>query len=133
MQQHEIDRLRSIAGRNIRFLRKYNKYTRKEMADKLGMSESSITYYEGGKNLPSIFVLKKIAYLFGVTLDTLLDEMSAEQLEMQAIHIPTTLRSLLNLRDPEIRLIISLREHRYIEAKHMFKEYIESLQNLMQD
>lgn len=45
----------------------------KEIADKIGVSPASYSLYERGEREPSIATLKNLAYLFNVTLDSLLE------------------------------------------------------------
>ena len=55
-------------------LRKENKLTQQEMADKVGMHITQVKRYEAGQAQPSIEVLKKIATAFHVTADWLIFE-----------------------------------------------------------
>lgn len=54
---------------NIRFLRKGNKLTQAELADRLLIKRSLVGAYEEGRALPKIAVLKQLASLFGLTID----------------------------------------------------------------
>ena len=56
---------------NIRPLRKSAGLTMKQFGALMGVSESTISLYETGKNEPDIKMLIKMAEYFGVTLDTL--------------------------------------------------------------
>ena len=47
--------------------------SQKELADNLGVAQSSINYWEKGQRDPSITVVKKIAEYFGVSLDYLME------------------------------------------------------------
>lgn len=44
-------------GRNIRFARVYRGLTQKKLAQMLYVDRSTISYYESGKILPTIFLL----------------------------------------------------------------------------
>lgn len=59
---------------NLRFLRKREKLTQQEMADKLGVSRSTIAMYENGSREPDFETLEAIADLFNVNMSTLLGE-----------------------------------------------------------
>lgn len=50
-------------------LRKKQKLTAKEVAEKLNFDNSTISCYERGKDEPSIDVLAKLAQMFHVSLD----------------------------------------------------------------
>ena len=48
-------------------LREKRKLSKKELAEKLGISAASVGYYESGERLPDISVACKIADFFNVT------------------------------------------------------------------
>ena len=47
--------------------------TQKDFADKLGVSQSSVNYWEKGQRIPSIEAAAKIADYFDITIESLLD------------------------------------------------------------
>lgn len=59
-------------GSNLAKLRRQEGYSRKELADKLSLSEQSIHYYETGTRETNFATLIKIADLFGVSIDKLI-------------------------------------------------------------
>ena len=59
-------------GRNIAELRKKSGFTQQALAEKLNMSNKSISKWEMGNGYPDITALVQIAELFGVTVDYLL-------------------------------------------------------------
>lgn len=61
--------LNEIISHNLIELRKKNKLTQMELAEKLNFSNKSISKWESGEAIPSVEVLLKIAELFGVKLD----------------------------------------------------------------
>lgn len=63
---------------NITALRKKQNKKRQEVADDLGISRSSLEYYEKNKRKPDIEVLTKIADYYGVSADYLLGRTNAE-------------------------------------------------------
>lgn len=60
-------------GEKLRTLRTGQKLSQRELADRLGVAKSVISYYESGDRYPSYDVLVKMAHLFHVTTDYLLD------------------------------------------------------------
>ena len=66
--------LKDIVAENLIFLRKQNKLTQLELAEKLNYSDKSVSKWEHGETLPDIEVLKKIADLYNVTLDYIVSE-----------------------------------------------------------
>ena len=66
----------------LRELRKQRGLTMKELGEKIGVSESTISLYETGRRSPSYEILLKIAEYFGVSVDYLLrgnEEKTASQ------------------------------------------------------
>ena len=57
----------------IRELREKYGYTQKKMSELLGIERSTYTYYETGKTEPSLRVLRKMAVVFHVSTDYLVD------------------------------------------------------------
>lgn len=58
----------------VRILRKERKMTQCQLAQLLGASQGSVAMWETGKALPSTKMLRKLAKVFGVTIDQLLNE-----------------------------------------------------------
>ena len=54
-------------------LRKSQHYSQAELAPFLGVSQSAVSQWELGKTLPDIATAQKLAILFGVTIEDLLD------------------------------------------------------------
>ena len=61
-----------LIGRKIKEFRTTNKYTQKELAEKVGVTKSTIAAYENDSRLPSYDVLIKMADIFRISLDSLL-------------------------------------------------------------
>lgn len=59
-------------GNRLKTLRKNQKMTQQQLAVRLGVAKSVISYYESGDRFPSYDVLTKIARTFHVTTDFLL-------------------------------------------------------------
>jgi transcriptional regulator len=60
-------------GNRIKELRKANKMTHKELAEKLGIATRTLQMWESGKNLSFIPKMSKLADLFGVSITDLFD------------------------------------------------------------
>lgn len=60
-------------GEKLRLLRTGYKITQQQLAERLGVAKSVVSYYESGDRFPSFDVLVKIARTFHVTTDYLLD------------------------------------------------------------
>ena len=63
--------VRQIIAENLIELRKLNKLTQLELAEKLNYSDKAISKWERGESLPDVEILCQIADLYGVTLDYL--------------------------------------------------------------
>lgn len=62
----------SLAGQNLKYLRKLRGWTQEELANKLGIKRSLVGAYEEERADPRIEVLEKLGEMFKLTLDDLL-------------------------------------------------------------
>ncbi len=60
-------------GEKLKMLRNGQKLTQQQLADRLGVAKSVVSYYESGERFPSYDVLIKIAWNFHTSTDYLLD------------------------------------------------------------
>lgn len=60
-------------GENIKYCRKINNISRKELAEKIGMSASGLANCENGNRLPSLDMLKKLSKALNITVDDLIE------------------------------------------------------------
>lgn len=60
-------------GQFIKNIRKENKLTQKELADKLGVTYQAVSKWENGKNVPDISIIKEMSKMFNVDIDEILD------------------------------------------------------------
>lgn len=58
-------------AKRIKQLRIDNNLTQKDIADKLGMTPTGVSYWESGTAIPNYETLKKLANLFNVSIDYL--------------------------------------------------------------
>jgi methanogenic corrinoid protein MtbC1 len=58
-------------GRNIKHLRSQEKYSQKELAELLGVSQTSVAHYEAGTRQPTIETLMALSQIFNETIDVL--------------------------------------------------------------
>ena len=54
---------------SLKRIRKQYKMTQEDVAKFLGISRSGYTYYETGKTVPSVEMLKKLATMYDTTID----------------------------------------------------------------
>lgn len=76
-----MENLKQVIASNLAFLRKKNKMTQLELAEKMNYSDKSISKWEHGDTLPDIEVLHKLAEFYGVTLDYLVNDQPHEEKE----------------------------------------------------
>ena len=60
-------------GKKLKNLRVSQNLTQQQLADRIGVAKSVVSYYESGDRYPSYDVLVKIARIFHTTTDYLLD------------------------------------------------------------
>lgn len=65
---------------NIRVLRKKNKLSQEQLAERVDVSRQTVAKWENGEALPDIYKCKILSETFQVTLDQLSNEMSEEEL-----------------------------------------------------
>ena len=80
---------------NITALRKKNNMTQAELAEQLNYSDKSISKWERGDGLPDVFVLVKIAEMFGVTVNDIVSIHSTEKIEQLPVKDTTHPRRVL--------------------------------------
>lgn len=67
-----MDEIKKTIAGNLIMLRKRARLTQLELAEKLNYSDKAVSKWERGESVPDISVLKRIAELFGVTVDYLI-------------------------------------------------------------
>lgn len=75
-----------LIGKRIKELRNKNKFTQTELAEKVGVTKSTIAAYENDSRLPSYEVLIKMAYVFNVTIDSLLSDRSESVIDISGLN-----------------------------------------------
>ncbi len=79
--------LRDVIAKNICDLRTEAKMTQLALADVLNYSDKAVSKWERGESVPDIFMLKRIADYFGVSVDYLLEADHSESIENKiALH-----------------------------------------------
>jgi transcriptional regulator with XRE-family HTH domain len=77
-------------AKNITRLRRAHGLTQAALAEKLDYSDKSVSKWERAEGLPDVICLKRIADLFGVTVDSLLrDEHGADEACSVAVEMPS--------------------------------------------
>ena len=74
----DSEKLKLQIGNNIAAFRKQCAMTQAELAEKLNYSDKAVSKWERGESVPDVMTLAQIAELFGVGLDVLVGNASAE-------------------------------------------------------
>lgn len=69
-----------VIAENIAFFRKKMNLSQTELADKLKYSNKNISKWEQGDTTPDIFTLRKLADIYGVSIDTLIKPMTDDNI-----------------------------------------------------
>lgn len=74
-----MSELKTVIANNIQFLRKKYPLTQAELAEKLNYSDKAVSKWERGESIPDIEILCRIAELFEVSIDYLVNEHTEEE------------------------------------------------------
>ncbi len=96
-------------GRNIKHLRKTKKYSQIELAEKLGVSQTSIAHYEKGTRQPTIETLIELSQLFNKPIDDLVGNSVIKVATKININKDNLVESLVNL-------LVSKNEDQFIKT-----------------
>ena len=72
-------------GSRLKELRKQNGLTQQQLADRIGVTKSVISFYELRERSPSPEVLAKLAYVFHVSTDWLLGIRQGKTLDVSGL------------------------------------------------
>ena len=86
--ENENERIKTAIAVNIADLRKKGGMTQQDLADALSYTDKAVSKWERAESIPDVVILKRIADLFGVTLDYLIMPHS----ESESLPLPPTHR-----------------------------------------
>ena len=89
-----MENLNIVIGKKLLYLRKKNKLTQAELAEKLNYSDKAISKWEKGESLPPVEVFYNISKLYGVSLDYIIRD---ETVDPQPIKNDAKKRIYLNI------------------------------------
>ena len=81
-------------GKYIAGKRKALGMTQAQVAEKLGMSDKSVSKWERGEGLPDVYILAQIAQLYGITVSNLIGEEEPPKKSNPHFHIYVVLLSV---------------------------------------
>ena len=114
-----------VFGKRLRELRKENGYTIDQFADMVGISKSTLGYYENDKRMPDIEILARIANVLNVNADYLIGRTNttAQKGKMK------TVCEFTGLSDCAAEYLSQLAKNKNYEKlsiiNHLFKELCE--------
>ena len=98
---------------SLKKIRKQYKMTQEDVAKFLGISRSGYTYYETGKTVPSVEMLKKLAVMYDTTIDTVVGMPDKKTVSGKAVgetnFISEGLDPLMYMKKDEKTLIMAFR------------------------
>lgn len=117
----------------LSMLRKNNNYSTRELAEKLGVSQSSISLWEKGDRKPDYENIVKLSSIYGVTTDFLLgSQMLGEKSKLQELNEQRNLiMSRISLLDRDIKTLTKKIEKCYsnILTSHTFLQQVIQLKS----
>ncbi len=123
-------------GENIKYIRKSKGLTQRELAEKIGVTDSAITRYEKGDREPNIETLNKIATALEVTINDLIkNEEKASNKNSIGIRF-LDMNKLGNEKEQIIKVVEEMYE--FINAKNdenqleEFYDLVQASLNLLQ-
>ena len=91
-----FEKVTKTLSKNISLLRRQSGMTQLELAEKLSYSDKAVSKWERGEAIPDVVVLIKIADLFGISLNDLVQKNLSVENDEEIITKTTKQRSLLN-------------------------------------
>lgn len=120
-------------GAKLKNCRKNMSLSQKELGQKIGVAESTVSLYESNKRFPDAETLKKISALFNVSIDYLLgsslEETSPTQTEPIGYYSdPETAEMAEKLRtDPDMKVLFSAAKDLTSEEMQQAADYVNYL------
>ena len=128
--QFDNEKRKALFAVALREMRKANQLTQKEVADALGIGQPTYNSYENGRTEPSLEMLVRLSYLFGCSIDDLLQKNNLiGDTEDQAAKIQEYANEIRELRKNEkVQKNASLQE-----TLDMLTVFLETATNQLKD
>ena len=114
-----------VFGKRLRELRKENGYTIEQFADMVGISKSTLGYYENDKRMPDIEILARIANVLNVNADYLIGRTNttAQKGKMKTV---CEFTGLSNNATEFLAQLVKKKDYAKLEIiNHLFQELCE--------
>lgn len=105
----------NIFGKRLRAERKRKGLTIKDMAQKVGICQNSLSSYERGRNEPSMFILGILAETLGVSMDYL----AGKDGKMYRIVIDVTTKNIQGVKECLAMQMEKYGDMRVVEVKEV--------------
>lgn len=92
-----MENIKEIVAQNILNLRKINKLTQYELAEKINYSDKAVSRWEKGESLPDLETLNNIAKVFNVSISYLLEPHSYDDIPINNQKIAKLLIVILSV------------------------------------
>lgn len=112
---------KSILSYKIKELRKYNKINQKEFAKSINVTQSALSMYENGTNLPSVDVISKIVATYNVSYNWIFGMEEETVSFLTPIDMIKFILSLEKSNELNIRAYIEKKTPIYGPSKHVEK------------
>lgn len=90
--EKEIEDTKKNFAQNLLFFRKKLNISQKELADKISTTNKNISKWERAETIPDIFTMKKLASTYSVSIDTLVNPLSKDNIQAISTKKSTPMR-----------------------------------------
>lgn len=81
-KKYSADRTKESLGQKLKYCREQRGLTQEELAEKIFITRQAISNYERDKTLPDVYTLKKIAAIFDMSLDEIMEHTKEAEVTM---------------------------------------------------
>lgn len=106
-------------GNNIKLYRKQKGLTQKQLAEKIGTTDSAITRYESNSREPSIETITKIAAALGIPVSKLIEEDTFNLTDSDTEKVDTYIDLIIGV--PELKPLIPIFRNKGYELRQDMK------------
>lgn len=113
----------------FKYLRTKSGLTQQQMADKLGLSRSTIGMYENGEREPSFEILENIADMFNVDMNYLIGRKESTEIIPDSYYLNSDARDMAQFlfENPEYKVLFDASRKVKSEDIQFVKEMIERM------
>lgn len=94
----------NLMGKNIRYFRELNKLTQQQLAEKLNISDKTISSWEIGRSEPKMGMIEKMSKIFGCYKTDFVEENVDNVIKIR-YRLNSIMELILELSDDEIQKV----------------------------